>query len=279
MEELEKLLVQDRWVEAWQIDVARLEANSSRKSLWSCLVKLGFLSEEDIAAFFAHASGIPYVRVSDYVIAPKVLHLLDENFCIQNVVIPLFKTGDTLFVACANPFNTALTDGLAKMTGTVIEPLVAAPHAILGAVDLYFRLDDRNFEMADFIVKKSSVTGVSQWRESERLSFSAAVKIIVLDETVTLMSRYPIEGKAVDLSADGSAVGIELPFYLPKGITISMTLYSGGLASSGSVIEGRGEILRSAMLKSKSFLAGVKFLDMADKDRKQLLSFSSSQEN
>ncbi len=117
MDDLENKLVEDKWITNEQFYLARQESYRTGKSIWAILVKLGYLSEEDISLFFSQESNIPFIKISDYQIKQETLDLIDENFCIQNLIIPLFKVKDVLFVACSNPLNTSLMEALAKMTG------------------------------------------------------------------------------------------------------------------------------------------------------------------
>ncbi|MFH0827911.1 MAG: hypothetical protein V1919_01955, partial [Candidatus Omnitrophota bacterium] len=127
---LEEKLITEKWVEPWQLNKAKTAADNSGQSLWVSLVKFGILSEDEIALFLAQESGIPYVKISDYAIDQEVLRLVEENFALQNKIIPLFKLGNTLFVACSNPLDSGLLDTVAKMAGCIVEPLAAEAHAI-----------------------------------------------------------------------------------------------------------------------------------------------------
>lgn len=268
---METRLVEEKLLEPWQLDMVRLEATNAGISVWAAMVKLGFLSEERICIFFAQECGIPYVRVPDYCIEPQVLHLVEENFCVQNIAIPLFRVQNTLFVACGNPLNTALIDNLSKMTGCTVEPLVSTTHSILSALDLYWRFDERAFELGRFIVRTYGVQGVGQWRESERLAFTVPVSIVVLDQAVTLLVKVPINAETINISADCSAVGIQSAVYLPKGIAVSLQLTARPEGQvSPLFIQAHGEILRSSMLKAGAYLLGVKFINIEEGARKKL---------
>lgn len=277
MENLEHKLVEEKWLQPWQLDMARLDAVNSGKSIWATVIKLGFLSEENIVTFLALQSGIPYVRLEAYAVSPAVLHLLEENFCLQNAVIPLFQVGTTLFVACSNPLNTALIDSLTKATNCTIEPLVASAHSILAALDLYWKLDDKNFQMSELIVKPpQAMQGMGQWRESERKYCQVPLVLAIVDEAVALISPCPLEGFTLNISADGSAAGIQVPLFLPKGITVAVSFKL--LPEAGTprmVLEARGEILRTSMLGDSKYLLGVKFTRIEEETRKQLMEIAS----
>jgi hypothetical protein len=275
MENLETKLVNDRWVTEEQLALAKIESEKMDKTIWSALIKLGFMSEKKIALFFSQESGIPFVKISDYKINPHVLARLEENFCIQNCVIPLFKIQHTLFVACSNPLNTALIDSIAKKSGCVIEPLIADAHSILGALDLYWHLDDKLFEVEKFIVKQAPVGGLSLWRSAKRLPLKVPI-IVKLGREDDITSSSSILGSSRDISEDGNALGIEVSLFLPKGLKIYLEFnvgqYTEGLAKT---VEAYGEIVQSRMERNKIYFLGIRLLDIPDSLRTQLLKLAS----
>ena len=276
MDNLEEKLLHEKLLEPWQLDRAKDNARYSGQSLWVNLVKLGFLSEEDIALFLAQESGIPYVRVSDYVIDQAVLHLIEENFCLQNKVIPIFKLQNTLFVACRNPLDAALQDSLAKMTGCVIEPLVSEAHAILGALDLYWHLDEENFELARFITKRNAVQGFVQWRGADRLPLQLLFELKILDEAITLLSRRVVTGNTFNISSDATALGIQTSIYLPQGVMVLVSLkIVQERAVSEKLIELRGQIVRCEMIKSRQYLLAIKLKNASEAVKQELLDLAA----
>jgi hypothetical protein len=275
MENLELKLLEQNWLQPWQLDRAKVEERISGRSLWVNLVKLGFLCEADIALFLAQESGIPYVRIADYVIDQSVLHLVEENFSLQHQIIPLFRLGKTLFLACSNPLDTALLDGVAKMTGLVIEPVVSEAHGILAALDLYWRLEDKNFDLAKFIIKQNSVQGFVPWRGAERLLLEIPIQLKILDEAVALLPRKSITGQTFNISADANFIGAQVNMFLPKGLVVLMSLeIKPEQSGSEKLIELRGEIVRSAMIKAREYLLGIKLMNAADGVKKKLLGLA-----
>ncbi|MCX5708719.1 MAG: hypothetical protein NTY14_07130 [Candidatus Omnitrophica bacterium] len=272
MENLEVKLLEQNWLHPWQLERAKVEERNSGRSLWVNLVKLGFLSEADIALFLAQESNIPYVRIADYVIDQSVLRLIEENFSLQYQIIPLFKLGNTLFVACSNPLDTSLLDTVAKMTGLAIEPLVSEAHAIMAALDLYWRLEDKNFELAKFIVKQNSVQGFVPWRGTERLFLEIPLQLKILDEAVVLLPRQAITGHTFNISSDANFIGAQANIFLPKGLIVLLSFeIKPEQSSSEKLIELRGEIVRSAMIKAREYLLGIKLLNASEAIKKKLL--------
>jgi hypothetical protein len=274
MENLEDRLVSEKRITPEQLYKAKQEAASSAKSIWPTLIKLGYLSEEEIALFFGEACGIPYVRISDYKISQETLSLIDEDFCLQNLAIPLFKIKDTLFVACGNPLDMALMDGLKKMSGYFIEPLIATAHSILSALDLYWRLEDKNFAAAKFITKQDSIVGFGLWREAERLNLKLPVDIRLSEEPIILSSSQPIDCNTYNITKDGTAVGLGLSLFLPKGLKIDLEFRLDQNAGEPSGLKAKGVIVHSRMAGQKQYLLGVKFIEIADNNRSRLLGLT-----
>jgi len=275
MGDLETKLVEDKWITNEQFYLARQESYRTGKSIWAILIKLGYLAEEDIILFFSKESSIPYIKISDYKIKQEILDLIDENFCIQNLVIPLFKVQKVLFVACNNPLNASLIDTLAKMTGCVIEPLITTAHSILGALDLYWRMEDKIFEAGKFIIKQNPVQGFSLWRESERLPLKIPVSIKIEDESVVVRSSVAIEGNTHDISKGGTAVGLQLFLFLPKGLKVFLKFNPGKNSSIATkILEAKGEVVHCHIEKEMHYFLGIKFIDIQDEVRNALLKLA-----
>lgn len=277
MEELEAKLTQDNWVNAQQLILAKQEAKRCGKSIWVGLLKLGYLSEEDIAIFLAQESGITYVRVSDYEISDELIRLVDENFCRENQVIPLFKIKDRLFVACTNPLDTVLVDSLAKLTGCNIEPLMSSTHLITQAQDYYYGIEDRAFALEKFIRRQAPLHGLMFGRESERLPLNIPVLLKVEDKGLVLHYSSAIEGHTRNISQTGTAIGLHIFLFLPKGTNLSLEfkLALGLSQEPPQIIKAKGEVVYCLMEKGQHYFLGIKFTELEDTARSQLLKLAA----
>jgi len=271
MKNIEDRMVQDKIITKEQYSRAKEEAYKCQKSFWSSLVKLGFLSGDDLTVIFAQESGVPYARISDYKLNPEVMKLLEEDFCRQNSVIPLFKINGVLFSACANPLDTAFMDNLARILGLEIEPLFAPEEAIIKALDSYYGPQDKAFSAVELIIKQPALEGLPFWRESERLSLNVPVSITIDDTSLVNPCCQPIESFSRDISRNGAALGIEILFYLPKGAKISIDFKP---PQSPQPIKARGEVIYCRMEKGKSYFLGIKFSQISSQSLAQLLKLA-----
>lgn len=114
--------------------------------LGSVLMKLGFVSDEALAAALSEQYSVPSVNLATYEIDQKTLHLIPLETAIRHQVIPLKQTGTTLIVATADPANVLALDEIKFMTGLRVEPVVAPENMIREAIERFFG-DQQSIEL------------------------------------------------------------------------------------------------------------------------------------
>lgn len=271
MEDIELKLIRQGLVTGEQLNLAKQDAARCGKSVWATLVKLGYLSEEDVMIFLSQESGINYVRISDYEIDYEVIHLLREDYCRANSLIPLFKVKDTLFIACSNPLDASLADNLAKTCGCAVELLLAARRAIAHAMDLYWGPEDNSFSLSQFIYKQKALQGLMPWRESERMDLNIPVAVTIEDKSISLNYSSALEGSTRNISKSGTAIGLQVFLFLPKGINVSLEFRP----YDSPAIKAKGEIVYSRMEKGQHYLLGILFTDIEELAREELFKLAT----
>ncbi|MFC1592408.1 PilZ domain-containing protein [Candidatus Omnitrophota bacterium] len=273
MDGLEEKLIQDKWLSQGQLNQAVREAKKIGKSVWACLVKMGILTQEDISVFFAQESGIPYVRISDYQLSEEVIGLVDEDFCRENLILPLFRIKDRLFAAFVNPLDTTAIDALAAKTGCEIEPLIANIQSIKQAQDYYYGPEERIFDFRRLIMKQRSTHSLPFYRNSQRVSFILPVLLCVDDKNFILRYSSPVEGITRDITTNAQAIGLQVFLFIPRGTALSLEFKSGKQAFSKETIKVKGEVIHCRMEKGLRYFLGVKFTQMDEAARSDLLKF------
>ncbi|MBM3252386.1 MAG: type II secretion system protein GspE, partial [Candidatus Omnitrophica bacterium] len=133
------LLIKKGIITQDQLAKAKEEAGKAGLSIEKALDKLGFISEVDIAQIMADSIGVPFMDLSDYLIDSEVIKLVPEATANKYKVVPLFKIGDTLTVAMADPLDVAAIDEI-RIKGKVgtVEPVLATEEMIQKAIDQYY---------------------------------------------------------------------------------------------------------------------------------------------
>jgi hypothetical protein len=123
---LGNLLVDSKLITMAQLDDAlRLQVGGNRR-LGYLLVKMGFISEEQLHSVLAQQMDLPIVRVEEE-FNPEVQKILPKYLCQKYSVIPLM-TGENniLKVAMVDPSDNEAVSDIEKYTGKIVRPVLAS---------------------------------------------------------------------------------------------------------------------------------------------------------
>ncbi len=132
------LLLKAQLITQDQLTKALEEQRSLGGRLGEVLMRLGFVSEEDIIECLSHQFGVPSINLRHFEIDEAVAKLVPVDLARKYNVVPVNKTGATLTVAMADPTNIFAMDEITFMTGYRVEPVVASEEAIRAAIDRHF---------------------------------------------------------------------------------------------------------------------------------------------
>jgi len=108
------------------------KANGGR--LGSALVKLGFLSDDEVTIVLSQQYGVPSINLDHFEVDPGVTKLIPIETALKFQVLPLSRVGSSLTLAMVDPTNVFAMDDIKFMTGFNIEPVVASETAIAEAI-------------------------------------------------------------------------------------------------------------------------------------------------
>ncbi len=157
---LGELLVRNKLIDEKQLAKALEEQKTGGGRLGASLVKLGYLKEEDLAAFLSRQYGVPSINLSEFEIDESVVKLVPAEVVQKYQLIPVNRAGSTLIVAMADPSNIFAIDDIKFMTGYNVEVVVASETGVKTAIDKYYDqsasfddvmgdLDDIDLEVVD----------------------------------------------------------------------------------------------------------------------------------
>jgi len=135
---LGELLVRNKLIDEKQLAKALEEQKVSGGRLGASLTKLGFLKEEDLAAFLSRQYGVPSINLNEFEIDENVIKLIPAEVVQKYQLIPVNRAGSTLIVAMADPSNIFAIDDIKFMTGYNVEVVVTSEGSIRTAIDKYY---------------------------------------------------------------------------------------------------------------------------------------------
>jgi len=257
MIDLDDKLIKGGWVTPEELLKARQDQENRKKSIFCSLIMLGYMSQEEVFKFFSLNTNIPLVKLSDYNINKDVLTLIREDFCRDNLIMPLFKMSSVLFVAMVNPLDTDLIVNISNNTGLDIHVLLASATDIIAAIDYYFGYPDLFFSIEDLIFEPQKLSNFPFYRSSLRKHLSISAELRIDDQRVLLFSNKAIPATTIDISSDGKAIGVKTTVFIPQNTHLIVSLFHKNDSESINI---DAEVIYSRMDKPDEFSMGIKVL-------------------
>ncbi len=135
---IEDILLERSLLTRESLEKAKEESRKRGIPLQKVLIKSGAVNEEDYMQVLSEILDVPYMDLSGYLIDSSILELIPENLARKHKCIPIFKIGDTLTVAIADPKDIMAIDDLSHRSKCEIETTLASESSIIDAIDQYY---------------------------------------------------------------------------------------------------------------------------------------------
>ncbi len=199
-------LVEEGLITPEQLAKARSEALRAGGTVREAILRMRFVEPSRMADWLSQQLQIPRVELKSYVIDPKVLQLVPEQLARKHRVIPLFKVGDALTVATADPLNLIALDELHLKTAKTIEPVVATDQEINQALADYYGTKGRVDELVLGIPAEAAAELPSGGAAAQKASDPPVVQLVNL--LLTDAARY----RASDIHLEPEREGMRVRF-------------------------------------------------------------------
>jgi type IV pilus assembly protein PilB len=138
------LLVKEKIITPEQLEQANKVQKEQSCRLGSALVKLGFLTDEDVTNFLSRQYGVPAINLSYFEIDSAVVKLIPFETAKRYQILPLSRVGASLTIAMVDPTNVFAMDDIKFMTGFNIEPVVASESSIQSGIEKAYGATEGN---------------------------------------------------------------------------------------------------------------------------------------
>jgi len=117
-------LLEDGLISREQLDEALFHSKQSGTPIGSVLVKLNFITVEQLRMALSKQQGFESAAEKDLNVDPAVIKLLPEDFIRENKVAPLRTDGKLLTVGMVNPNDTQVLNDIIYLTGLKPSPMI-----------------------------------------------------------------------------------------------------------------------------------------------------------
>src|SRR4051812_36894437 len=107
---LGELLLREKRITAAQLQEALNHQRSNGGRLGSSLVKMGFLSDDDISGILSRQYGVPAISLSQFNLDPAIVRLVPFETATKYHVVAVSRSGTTLTIAMIDPTNVFAMD-------------------------------------------------------------------------------------------------------------------------------------------------------------------------
>ena len=181
-----------------QIDAAMHVQRVTNEVLGKVLVQLNFVTTEELARAIASQYRLDYIDLNAYVPTRQTLELVDKEFALLNMVIPLKIEEGVLVVATEWPDDDAIRDYLQENTGYPTRFAVCDSDSLAKYLQFYYAQSDYSVEQQIDEIMKMPVDEIDAIAFVDRLIDDAikarATDIHIMPERFTSHIFYRIDG-------------------------------------------------------------------------------------
>lgn len=292
---LEEVLVERGILTQEQLDSAKKEAEETGRSLKDVLIESGFISKEHIPLLLSIELGVKTVDLANVIVEPEVANLVPEPVVRRLKVLPLFREGNNLTVAMADPTDIRIIDELHRTTGLMIEPVLASEMEIVRAIDQTYGAADTIYEIVRSIDEKKILSAKDAGEEAPIVKLTNLIIVQAIRDRASDVHIEPEEKMVrVRYRIDGVLHRVlSLPKFLQMPVTSRIKIMSDlDIAERRLPQDGRikmevgnksvdlrvsvhptlhGENIVLRILDKSSIMIGIENLGLSEQDLKAFL--------
>jgi type IV pilus assembly protein PilB len=135
---LGEILIEDGRLTRESLEEALNHQKKEGGLIGQILIRLGYVSEEDVVAAVGKQLKIPYLPLANYSVNMEIMQKFPEEFCRRNGVVAFDQDGQKLFVTTSDPMNDGMIEELQKKWNLKIQLFISTPTEIFNMLDLVF---------------------------------------------------------------------------------------------------------------------------------------------
>ena len=154
------ILVHNKAISQEDLDKALAEQKISKEKLGHILIKLGFITENDLIDAYSQQMGKKSIDFEDILKADlEVTALLSEEFAKEKNIIALNKSENSIIVVMSDPEDLSTLDSVKKLTQLNPEIFISGITSITKALDILYGKIKKSGEVESAISSISIVRG------------------------------------------------------------------------------------------------------------------------
>jgi type IV pilus assembly protein PilB len=197
------ILVKENLITADQLKQALEMQKQKGGRLGTCMVKLGFVTDDEVTAVLSRQYGVPSINLKYYEVDPTVIKLIPRDTAERYQIVPLSRVGSTLTIAMTDPTNVFAMDDIKFMTGFNVEPVVASESAIAEAIGKFYgeaqAVQELDKVMKDLAGDEADLELAAEEQEMDLASLAKSAEEAPIIKLVNLILTDSVKRGASDI--------------------------------------------------------------------------------
>ncbi|MDP1560605.1 MAG: ATPase, T2SS/T4P/T4SS family [Pirellulaceae bacterium] len=192
-------------------DVMQLKSDSPDGGHWRKLVEQGVLTETQALTALGKQVGMEFVDVAAADLDLGLLKQVPQKLVHRHMLFPIYRRGETVFVATSDPFDVYSIDAISAATGWIVEPVLAERVEIAKLIKTHLGVGS---ETIDSLVtqKKNEDIELLEELETDGSELSELVQEASVVRLVNEVLLEAVEMRASDVHIESQAHGLEVRY-------------------------------------------------------------------
>ncbi len=219
---LARALVQAGRIKEAEAEVLLSQAAAAKTSFIEQVVAANKATAQDIARFAAETFGFPLFDITAYDDAHLPQDAIDRKLIAQHRVIPLYKRGNRLSVAIADPTNLRALDEIRFQTSMTVDPVIVSESQLAPLVKKFSESteetlknlgsDEINLEFEGETTEKTDDTAAQEVEDAPVVKFIQKMLLDAINDGASDIHFEPYEKSyRIRFRVDGSLREIAAP--------------------------------------------------------------------
>ena len=214
---LGEILVKENLITADQLKQAIAHQRQNGGRLGTALMKLGFVSDDEITEVLSRQYGVPSINLKYYEVDPAVIKLIPQDTAVRYQIVPLSRVGSTLTIAMIDPTNVFAMDDIKFMTGFNVEPVVASETSVNEAIAKFYGEVESGEELSKVMKDLGAEEGgdvelASEEQEMDLAALEKAAEEAPIIKLVNLVLTDAVKRGASDIHIEPYARELRVRF-------------------------------------------------------------------
>src|SRR6202047_5296603 len=203
---LGEILIKESLISADQLKQALAYQHQHGGRLGTSLMKLGFITDDEITEVLSRQYGVPSINLKYYEVDPTVIKLIPQDTAVRYQIVPLSRVGSTLTIAMTDPTNVFAMDDIKFMTGFNVEPVVASESSINEAIHKFYgeaeSVEELDRVMKDLAEEEGDLELASDEAEMDLATLEKAAEEAPIIKLVNLILTDAVKRGAGDIHVE-----------------------------------------------------------------------------